>query len=233
MSRPANTGQVARGRVARRIHALLVALAAILIGSLPLAGPSAAETEGVWAQERGFSLGLQLQTNAIGAEDPSGESDPNDIYVDEIGGGGTFYLGYTFVPSFCLRLALGVARHETTQDAVEAFYNTLAFEAHWRFLPQERARPYVYAALGGATFHLGTERYDSETSGGLAGLGIGLLYNVTRHLVIDVNTRLDLINWDEVNVTHQLPGGGEVGITAPIDDDGSAWRFQLGLEWEF
>ncbi|MCK4414764.1 MAG: outer membrane beta-barrel protein [Candidatus Eisenbacteria sp.] len=233
MSRPANAGRAVRGRVTRPVHALLVAFAAILIGSLPLAEPSAAGTEGAWAQDRGFSLGLQFQTNVIGAEDPSEEVDLNDIWLDETGGGCTLYLGYTFVPSFCLRLTLGSARHETTRDAVEAFYNTVALEAHWRFLPQERARPYVYGALGGAVFNLDTERYDSETSGGMAGLGIGLLYNVTHRLVIDFNTRLDLINWDAVNVTYQLPGGGEVGIKDPIDDEGSAWRFQLGLAWEF
>jgi hypothetical protein len=213
---------------------LALLAAATLVFAAPCgAQPDATPAAGTWAQDRGFSLGLQFQSNVIGASDPDADADENAIFVDETGSGATFHIGYTFVPAFNLRLAIGIARHETTREAVEAFYNSVAIEAHWRFLPQERARPYIYGALGGAGFMFDTDEYDSEVSGGVAALGFGLLYNLTRHLLIDLNTRLDLINWSEATWTRKVPGGGEVSVSAPIDDDGSAWRFQLGLAWEF
>jgi len=224
----------------RTAHRSLGAIALILLTALSFFSPTPcvadddalAEQSG-WAQARGFAVGLQFQGNFIGASDPDAETDENAIFIDETGGGATIHLGYTFVPAFALRLAIGMARHETTREAVEGFYNTVALEAHWRFLPQERARPYIYGALGGAGFMLDTDEYEGEISGGMAGLGFGLLYNLTRHLLIDLNTRLDLINWDEAKWTRDVPGIGEVSVSAPVDDDGSAWRFQFGLAWEF
>ncbi|MFH1144263.1 MAG: outer membrane beta-barrel protein [Candidatus Eisenbacteria bacterium] len=186
-----------------------------------------------WAQERGFVLGLQYHTNVIGAEDPGEQSTPGMLFVDEVGHGMTFIAGYNFTPAFHLRLAASVARHETTQEAVEAHYDAGLIEAQWRFLPAERARPYVFGGIGGAGVGFDTDSIDEEVRGGAVSMGLGVLYSLTRHLVLDLNTRLDLINWNERRITQELPGEGTLELESPVDGNDSAWRFQLGMEWEF
>jgi opacity protein-like surface antigen len=213
---------------ARGVSALIAAGLLILWGSA-VAGGFSPE----WNERRGFSLGLQFQTNIIGAEDPSPDSDPNAIFVDEVGFGGTLLIGYTFTPKVALRLSLGSAVHGTTRPGVEMTHSAAVLEAHYRFLPEERARPYVVLGLGGTSLMSTSEGVESETSGGMASVGVGLLYALTKHLLLDFTARLESINWKEQKVRTRLPGGEWVEVTDPVDDTGSSGRFLLGLVWRF
>ena len=212
----------------RTIPTRAVPLAALLI-TFALVVPSLAAAN----DDRGFTLGLQYQTSMIGAEDPPADTGPNALYFDEVGHGISLVLGYRFTPSFELRLTGSTARHETTQDGVEAHYGNGVLEAHYQFVPEQQARPYLYGGLGGATIRVDTQGFESEIKGGLAVVGGGFAYSLSPHLVLDFSARLDLINWDETRVTFRGTDGSELTLEAPVDDSGSAAKLLLGLVWEF
>jgi opacity protein-like surface antigen len=217
-------------------HRSTVFIGVVLVGTLlgPFASATAdAGRETGWGERRGLTLGLAYQTSLIGAEDPRPGSDPRGLYFEEVGHGAALQLGYAFTPHFGLRFGLGTASHGTTQEAVEALFSRVLIEAHYRFLPRERARPYLVGGLGGASIRVDSEGYESEISGGVAVFGAGLLFNVTEHLVLDFSGRLDSVNWTETKVTVALPDGGTIELAQPVDESGSAGEFLFGVVWEF
>ena len=195
------------------------------------AGACAASAQTFWAQEQGFRFGAYINGSGIGAEDPTSQAGQEDLYLEESGGGMAFLVGYRFNPLFSLNVALSSARHETTLKEIEAYYGTFMIEGHFHFLPEERVRPYVLAGLGGVGLVVDTDGYKSESRGGGMDLGLGMLWNITDHLLFDAALRLDIIEWDEIEFTRELPGGEEIKLTDPLKEDGGAGRFQLGLTW--
>jgi len=142
-------------------------------------------------------------------------------------------IGYTFTPHFAMRLSAGGGAHETTQQEVEAYVTSFALEAHYRFMPEERARPYLLAGLGGTTLGFTTGAFEAEARGGSAMLGMGMLYSLTQHFVFDFTARLDLINWNEIVLTQNLADGSSVELEQPVDDSGSAGKILFGFAWQF
>ena len=208
-------------------------LLAVLGAGYASAAGSPGDTPARWAQQRGFSLGIQYQANFIGAEDPGPGSAPNQLFIEEGGQGLTFLGGYAFTPRFGMRLTAGTAAHRTTQAAVEVYQSSVVLEAHYRFLPRERARPYVFGGLGGTDVRTDQQGFHVQTSGALAVLGVGVLYDLTGHLVADLTVRLDQINWNSVKVTQDLPNGASTQLESPIEETGSAGKLMLGLVWQF
>jgi outer membrane protein W len=176
---------------------------------------------------------LQYHANLVGAEDPGPASAPDQLFIDETGQGLALLGGYAFTPHFSTRLVLGTAVHRTTQSAVEVYHSSAVVEAHYRFLPRERARPYVFGGLGGSDIRSDQEGFHVQISGGVAVLGVGMLYNLTEHLVADLTLRLDQINWTTVKVTQDLPDGSSIQLQDPIEESGSAGKLLLGLVWQF
>ncbi len=197
------------------------------------AAVAAAGTETGWPPGRGFFFGGQYNTDLIGAEDPGPGSDPNQLFFDEVGHGLLLHVGYSVSPAVALRLAGSAARHGTTQEGVEADNGSLVLEAHYRFLPGERARPYLFGGFGGTTIRVSTGDFDTETRGGVVDLGAGIFYGLTRHLYLDLAGRLDLVNWNEIRVTKELADGTTLELKDPVDDSGSEGRFLLGILWQF
>jgi opacity protein-like surface antigen len=210
----------------------MLALVLAAAGMIPSAPLRAEDFAPDWSREKGVVLGLQFQTDLIGAEDPSAESPPDQIFVEEAGHGGLVHLGYTFTPRVCVRLAMGGAFHGTTIEGVEVSHSSATLEIHYRFLPGERARPYLFGGIGGATLEYRSGDFQSEVTGGVAVLGAGFLYHVTRHLLVDVAARLDSINWNEIRVRRRV-GGVWTEISDPVDDAGSAGKVLLGMSWQF
>jgi len=215
-----------RGTPLRGAAAPLVAAALLLLAGVPAAADS-------WGHERGWSIGVEALADFIGAEDPGPGSGANAVFVEEGGGGILLHLGYAFTPRFAMRLGAAAARHGTTRAGVEVDHASLTVEAHCRFLHGEPLQPYVFGGLGGAALEFTSGSLDSKTSGGEAVLGVGLLYHITRHLALDLAARLDLINWNTVEVTAKLPSGGEIRLASPVDESGSAGKLVLGLVWQF
>jgi hypothetical protein len=194
--------------------------------------PVAAD-ETLWAQDRGFRLGLATYGNGISAVKPPVESGANDLYLEEGGGGMSLMVGYSFSPLFALCATMSGADHETNRDNVDAVYSSFFIEGQFRFLRRERVRPYLIAGLGGAALSVDGGGYDSETNGGGMVFGAGLLWNLTRYLMLDAALRVDAISWDQIDFTRELPGGGKVPVPDPIEKDGGSGRLQVGLTWEF
>lgn len=212
-----------------RIAVLAITMTALLATGVSQSAAQSTE----WGQAKGWFLDFRILSDHIGAEDPGPDSPQDAVFVEEQGGGVGLGVGYTFTPSFALRLALGGARHETTQEGVELVHASITLEAVARFLHGQRAQPYLYGGLGGATLEFTSGRFESRTSGGVAVLGAGVEYHLTRHLALDAGARLDLINWDRVEVSAEIPGGGEVRLEDPVDESGSAAKLLLGLVWHF
>jgi opacity protein-like surface antigen len=213
-------------------RALLIGLAmtGFVLGG---AERASAHEEHPWGQDRGWSLGLDFVLDFIGAEDPGPESSPDAIYVNETGGGLAFHLGYAFTPVFGLRLTAIGAGHETTRDGISVSNASVTLEALVRFLHGKRFQPYALGGLGGATLQFNNEVLDTRTSGGTAVVGGGVQYHLSRHLALDLAGRLDLINWDKVEVTATLPDGSKAQLENPVDESGSAAKLMLGLVWNF
>jgi opacity protein-like surface antigen len=212
-------------------HAVPIAFAA---GCLCLVTATrATSAERPWAQDRGFTVGLQYQADVIGAEDPAPGGDPNALFVEEVGHGLALNLGYTFTPNFALRLAMGSAIHGTNWEGVEITRGSAVLEAQVRFLPGERARPYLVGGLGGTRLVDDREGYDVETSGGVGVLGGGVFYNLTEHLALEFSGRLEMINWTEIKFRKEMPGGADIELENPIDENGSAGVFRLGFDLQF
>jgi opacity protein-like surface antigen len=211
---------------------LLIVLAGsgFLIGA---AAPAGAHESHSWGQDRGWSLGLDFALDFIGAEDPGPDSPPDAVYVNETGGGLAFHLGYAFTSVFGLRLTAIGAHHETTREGIGVNNASVTIEALVRFLHGKRFQPYVLVGLGGATLDFNNEVLDTRTSGGTAVLGGGVQYHLTRHLALDLAGRLDLINWDKVEVTAELPDGSKARLENPVNESGSAAKLLLGLVWNF
>ena len=189
------------------------------------------EEEG--SRDRGWSIGFQLVSDHIGAESPDPESSPDAVYVSEKGAGALVSVGYAFDPAFALRLSLAGARHETTLQDVGIDHASVSLEAHHRFSRWGRAQPYLFGGLGGSTLEFNSDLLDSRTSGAVAVLGVGIVFDLTRHLSLDLATRLDLINWDKVEVISVLPGNVVVHLEDPVDEKGSAAKLLVGLLWRF
>jgi opacity protein-like surface antigen len=185
------------------------------------------------AARKGFSITFQFIMNLIGAADPGPGTPSGQLFIDEVGGGGQLGLAYAFTPHFSLGLALAVAGHRTSQSDVEAVHSSFTIDARYEFLSHERARPYLLAGVGGTTLALARGDLESEVKGGVALLGAGLVYQLTRHFALDFGARLDQINWTEVRVTQQVPGGSEIVLEDPVDDEGAAVKFLLGAGWKF
>jgi len=189
--------------------------------------------QGAWTTNRGVAAGLSLHGEWLGAKEEGTDPDPDDLFVDENGGGGTLWLGYNFTPSVQLRLAAGGAEHDTSED-VTLRHDVLSLELHYRFLPQSRFRPVLFGGLGGTTLSISTDEYDAEADGGMAVLGAGALLHASDHFIIESSVRLELINWNEVTLRREIADGTFIELVDPVGEgDGGAVRFDLGVGWEF
>ncbi|MBU1701828.1 MAG: porin family protein [Candidatus Eisenbacteria bacterium] len=205
----------------------------LVLGGFLAGAPAYSASSDGWAQVRGFSAGLQLETNLIGVEDQDVNADPDQLFIDDIGRGVVLNLDYTFTPAFTLRLAVGSALHETTQMDVEAYHACSLIEAQWRFLPMNRVRPYLIGGLGGTALRMDSSGSTAETSGGMTTIGAGFLYNFTKHLLWDMSVRLDLINWSHEKFRYEHTDGTTTELKAPVNGDGRAGKFHMGLSWVF
>jgi hypothetical protein len=204
---------------------LLVFLAGLAAAHDPLAGPASFD-------EHGVQLFFHLQGGGISADDPPPGADPENVYIEEGGGGISLGVGYAFTPHFALQLALGTLLHDTSVEDLEVRHASMVVEAHYRFLAGERARPYVFGGLGGTSLEATVEEYESEANGGVAVLGAGVQVFMTRHLLLDMAGRLDLINWDRVRIRRERADGSTIELEEPIDEDGGAAQIRFGLLWQ-
>lgn len=177
----------------------------------------------------GFFLGLDFHTSHINAEDEGPNAPVGSVFIDDNGGGATFFLGYGITPSFPLRLNLSVAEHETNDTSVEFFYSSLTLEAAYLFRNGEPLRPYVLGGFGGFSVRSRKDAFDFETTGPGFVIGTGIVYFLSEHFALDFALRGDLINWDKQTATITFPNGSQAIVETPVEGDGAAGKFLFGV----
>lgn len=192
----------------------------------------ATEDPPTWGQDRGLSIYFQLLNNQLGRTEPPTD-EITTFSITEGGKGLDLGVGYSFNPSFHLQMSAASAVHTTSQPEVDVFHTTLALEAHWRFLQEQRGRPYMFVGLGGSSLDVDRDGPTVKATGGVSLIGLGFLYNLTRRLVFDAALRADFINWNSVSVREQAPDGRWVQLDDPVEESGSAAKLRFGLRWEF
>ncbi len=216
----------------RAARAAVVFMAAATVFALGCFAPVSAN-EALWGQDRGFRVGLAAGGSGLSVVKPPVERGAHDLYFEDEGDGMALTVGYSFSRLFAVCATLGGATHETDREEVDAVYSSFFVESHFRFLHHERVRPYLIAGVGGAALAVDGGGYDGDASGGGMVFGAGLLWNLTRYLVLDASLRTEAVSWDDVEFTRELPGGGRVPVPDPVEEDGGSGRLQVGLTWEF
>lgn len=209
---------------------LAVVLAAGLAVQPAVRAQDAAASPPVWGQARGFAFGLKYLLDGIGADEAGNALSP---VIDDMGSGLVASGGYTFTPRFHVRLTLGSATHPTSFPDLDVQHSVATLEAHYRFTPDRQVCPYVLGSLGGTDARADHGVDHVKFSGGMAGIGAGLLVGFTPHLSLDLTGRLDAVNWNKAEWSQDQPGGGTLRYENAIEDSGGSARMELGLVWAF
>lgn len=210
----------------RTLTPFALAAAVLLAGA---AAPARADEAPQWGQERGFSIGLKYLVDGLGAD---ASPDPAQPAIDDMGAGLVLCGGYTFTPRFHVRLTAGSARHGTAVEGLDVERSLATLEAHYRFAPGRQVCPYVFGSLGGTEVRADKGIDHVKFSGGMAGLGAGVLVGLTRHVAMDVTGRVDGVNWEKAEWS-QDTSGGTIKFEDPIEDSGGSARLELGFLWQF
>lgn len=212
----------------RRTAIVALALFGASVAAAAAPAPVAAETT-EWGQSRGWSLGIKYLVDGLGAD---ASPDPAKPAIDDMGAGLVLTGGYTFTPRFHVRLTAGSARHGTAVSDLEVERSLGTIEAHYRFMPGRQVCPYVLGSLGGNEVKADQGVNHVKFSGGMAGIGAGLLVGLSRHVAMDLTARLDGVNWNKAEWSQET-SGGTVKFEDPIEDSGGSARLELGFLWQF
>ena len=198
-------------------------LGAILVLALlaSAALPSAAQTE---ERDRGFYLGLTFIGSSLHVDD-DGES---AFFVKDDGHGAQLKAGYSINDVFSLELALGGARHDTSNPAIDARFMLVQIFAHYRFSPGKAFRPYIKGGFGGYALVLDANVAEVQIDGGGVPIGGGFDYFFSKHFSLGVDLTHNIIQYDKVTFNLQ---GADVGFD--IDEEGSLSSLGRALAYYF
>jgi hypothetical protein len=186
-----------------------------------LAAPARAQEEG---RDNGFYLGMRFATSGLGVDDDA----ESGFFVKEDGGGVQLYTGYSFNPVFSLQLELGGARHETSVQAIDAGFGSVALLAHYRFAPGKDFRPFIKGGLAGYGLVLTDNQSEVRIEGGGAPIGGGFDFFFSRHFSLGVDFTYNIIAYNKVTVDL-----GEATAGFDIDEDGAQASLGLALAYYF
>lgn len=208
-----------------------LAIPAIIVVSLLLPATSfATDTEEMWL------LGFGLNWTDIGSvseDDNTAAADPNAIFIDDTGIGGSIIAGYGFGPALAGRLELSTTEHDTSDPDVQFFYSSVVGEMLYIFRELETWRPYVLGGLGWFSIKSTADALEYEITGSGLSLGGGFYYFFTDNFTLDASVRGDFISWSDAKATLKFGDGSSVSAGVPIDESGSAARISAGASWWF
>lgn len=218
-------GRVNRGTARETTHrnsdiAWLCAVALIL---LP-AGPAAADTQG-------FGFGINFQGGELSSVRNVTDGIPNSVSVEEGGGGGTLWAGWGFNDRFSLRLALAGIGHETSEEDVTVGFGSATIEGVV-LLSRGHFRPFVVGGFGAFAVGSTTDEFDFATAGPGIVAGTGFYYFLGDTFAFEVSGRGEFVNWRET-MTFYNDGRQEPEVETPIEREGTAGKFGVGLSWWF
>jgi hypothetical protein len=178
------------------------------------------------------TLSLHTYRHVLAGVDAPPEDDPDALVLEEEGRGLVLGVGYTFTPSAHLRVQLLGAGHDTSVADVDAVRLTALLELHYRLAAGSRVRPVLIAGLGATAVAVDEEAYDVTVNGAVASTGLGMLVHLADRWSLELMTRVDLINWNETRVVLDRGDGISETIADPVEEDGAAASFALGVVWQ-
>lgn len=197
------------------------AIAAIIIlaslASCPLRGETVED-------EKGFFLGLKI----IGSSLHDDNSDGDDFYVKEDGGGLHLDFGYRFNPVFMLELSVGGATHDTSDPAISARSEVVQIMAHYRFSPERAFRPYIKGGFGGYALYLEENPLSWRAEGGGIALGGGFRYFFSSYFSLGLDITHNIIRYDKAKLAFE-----GFSYETEIDEDGSMTSFGITFGYSF
>lgn len=202
---------------------LRVALAGFALTCLAV-DPAAADT-------RGFSFGLNFQGGGLSSVRDVTDGIPNSVSVEKGGGGGSLWAGWGFNDRFSLRLSLAGLGHETSEDDVTVGFGSATIEGIV-LMSRGHFRPFVAGGVGIFAVGSSTEEFDFATAGPGIVAGTGFYYFLGDTFAIEVSGRGEFVNWEETR-TFYNDGRQEPEVETPIEREGTAGKFGLGVSWWF
>lgn len=139
--------------------------------------------------------------------------------------------GYRCGGAVPLRLSLGHTRHDTSDPRTPFSDTHVLLEVDYALAAGRPVRPYLSAGIGAIYLHPDRVLPEVETRGGVATLGAGLLYSLSRHFSLDLNARAEFINWTEAKSRVTEPDGTTVTVEQPIQRRSRGGRVAAGLVW--
>lgn len=177
------------------------------------------------AQEGRWMIGLDALSSSIGKNDNA-----STVVVDESAPGVGFQAGYLFTPTFMVRLYAGSADHHTNDPNVDIRFGGGTVDAVYLFSPGAKVRPYVFGGVGG--FKLESQQASAlsySAEGGGAALGAGLHVMLGRKVSLHGSLRFEAVNWNKVTATYTASNGSQAIVSTPVDENGNAAKFTVGL----
>ena len=205
-------------------------LALVVAAGAPARTLAADAVEPEWGQSRGFCAGLEFIVDGLTI---GNSSDPGAPHIDQMGSGLALAGGYSFSPHFHTRLMLGSTRHSTSVAGLDVMRAVATIDAQYRFLPGRQVCPYIMGSLGGGDLRADQGGDHVKFSSSTAGVGGGLRVGLTRHVVMDVGARLEVVNWKDAAWSRDLPGGGSLQYQTAVEQSGGSSRLELGWLWQF
>jgi hypothetical protein len=220
-------------------HGIVLLAGLLLAGSVAVAqdvqGPPSAtpQAQPAGAKYQRWFIGVDFLSSHIGADDPSEQSTPDDVFVDEVGAGAALQAGFMVSRAFMLRLYFSGASHDATDPDLDFRLAGVTIEGCYLFAAGNPFRPYLFGGLGGFNMKGDQDFYEYETTGGAITLGAGFYYYIWRHFALDFSLRGEFINWDESKANVTLPNGDRFTVSEPIKESGATGKFTLGFGFGF
>lgn len=191
-------------------------------GALLCAGPAAAG--------RVF-LGGHASINDLEAPRLPPGTPASSLRVERRGGGADIQIGYLLAPTVPLRLSLGSSNHESSDARTDFSDGHALLEINRRWNTGGAAQPYLLAGLGAIIFHPTWNHPDIRTTGAMATAGAGVIRRLSRRFSIDLNARVEFINWSNERSVIENLDGSTVTYESSIARRGHGGRFSIGVLW--
>jgi hypothetical protein len=199
---------------------LISYIAVILVGAVLSSRASAEAVE----DDKGFYLGLKFSGSSLHIEDCSDD----EFFIKDGGGGLHLDIGYRFNPTFMLELSIGGAEHETSDQAIDARFESVQLLGYYRFSPQNAFRPYLKGGFSGNSLDIDVGSAGWEVSGGGVVLGGGFRYFFSPHFSLGLDLAHSIIQYDNAEI-------GIEGFTYEwqIEENGAATALALQFGYSF
>ncbi len=196
---------------------LVLLLVPALIPSPVLGGDEVSE------DESGIYLGIRFNGSSLHTD-----SEGDELFIKDDGGGVALDGGYRFNRSFSLELSISGANHDTSAESISAVISSVTISGYYRFSPGSAFRPYLKGGMGGYALRLEEASVTGTIEGGGVCMGGGFRFFFTPHFALGVDLTLNIIEYDQAQL-HL----GEFSLGSDIDEEGSYTTLGISFLYGF